>query len=465
MPTATPAANPNSDHAAEAAERLLSPGHAAIVGLQWGDEGKGQTVDLLTPHFNAIARFNGGNNAGHSVHVGNEKFALHLLPSGITHPGVLCVIGNGVVVDPSPETGLLKEIKALADRGITVDANKLRISNRAHVVMPYHRVEDGLYEALAKAGKSEITAGAIGTTGRGIGRAYADKAHRSTAIRMGDLLVPNRLHDQLRPILQIKNALLQALADLAGVEYTPFELDTLLQQAADWAEALRPMIGDTTAALTDIELNKGRVLFEGANAALLDVDHGTYPYVTSSTTSALGAATGTGLAPRHLHNVLGVAKAYTSRVGGGPHPTELLDDTGEHIRTTGNEFGTTTGRPRRVGWLDLTAVKYSAQLNGCTALVLTGLSVLAGLPELKLAVAYEHDGQRLDTFPADAFVLEQATPIYQTLPCFPTGTGDATAFADLPDAAKAYVQAVEDFVGIPIKLVCVGPKRSQALPR
>ncbi|MEM1211364.1 MAG: adenylosuccinate synthetase, partial [Planctomycetota bacterium] len=335
-PPAMPTTVPAPDHAAEAAERLLSPGHAAIVGLQWGDEGKGQTVDLLTPHFQAIARFNGGNNAGHSVHVGAEKFALHLLPSGITHPGVLCVIGNGVVVDPSPETGLLKEIQTLADRGITVDADKLLISNRAHMVMPYHRVEDGLYEALAKAGKSEITAGAIGTTGRGIGRAYADKAHRSTAVRMGDLLVPDRLHDQLRPILQIKNALLAALADLAGVEYTPFELDALLAQAADWADALGPMIGDTTQALLHTENTDGRVLFEGANAALLDVDHGTYPYVTSSTTSALGAATGSGLAPKHLNNVLGVAKAYTSRVGGGPHPTELLDATGEEFGGVGS---------------------------------------------------------------------------------------------------------------------------------
>ena len=439
--------------------------NAAVVGLQWGDEGKGQLVDLLTERFDVVARFNGGNNAGHSVQVGGEKFALHLLPSGITRPESLNVIGNGVVVDPTPETGLQKELRALGERGIQIGPDRLRISERAHVVMPYHREEDRLMDrAYAAAAGTDP----IGTTGRGIGPCYADKATRSTAVRMADLLDRDRLARKLRPIVRLKNAVLGALAAEAGSQVEPLDADVLIEQAAGWGEALRPMIGDVAGLLREAQEAGRSILFEGANAALLDVDHGTYPFVTSSTTSVLGAPTGTGLPPTRLGRVYGVAKAYCSRVGGGPHPTELDDGPngiGEHIRTVGREFGTTTGRPRRVGWLDLTAVRYTAQLNGVTDLVLTGISVLSGVDTLRVCVGYELDGRRVNRFLPDADALARATPVYEDLPGFAGDTGSVTSFADLPDAARAYVDRVEAYTGLPVSVVCVGPKREQAIFR
>ncbi len=444
-------------------ERLgIAAGHAAVVGLQWGDEGKGQLVDLLTARYDAVVRYNGGNNAGHSVHIGDQKFALHLLPSGILYPDKLNVIGNGVVIDPSLETGILKEITGLRERGVQVGDN-LRISDRAHVVLPYHKVQDALYDgAVAQAWESNA---AIGTTGRGIGPCYADKALRSTAVRMGELLEPDKLRSKLQRVVSIKNGLLKALADQCGQPFEPFDPGVIFEQAAAQGEALRPFITDTFRLLHDTIDGGKRVLFEGANAALLDVDHGTYPFVTSSSTSALGVGSGTGLPGRCLNHVVGVAKMYTSRVGGGPHPTELNDAIGEHIRNNGNEFGTTTGRPRRCGWLDLTAVRYSAQLNGATALCCTGLSVLSGLEELKVCVGYDHRGRRLEHFPPDADVLAEATPVYETLPGFSEQIGDARDFDELPGAAKRYIERVEAFVGTPVRVVCVGPRRDQALPR
>lgn len=445
-----------------AASLSLKPGHAAVVGLQWGDEGKGQLVDLLTPRFQVTARFNGGNNAGHSVHVGDQKFALHLLPSGIVQPGSMSVIGNGVVVDPSPETGLLKEIISLAERDISVGPDNLAISDRAHVVMPYHKVEDVLYDhAVAKAWDGDP----IGTTGRGIGPCYADKTLRVTAIRMGDLLKPESLKGKVARNVAIKNAVLAALAERCGDAFEPFHTEDLYQQALAWGEALGPMIRDTRRLLWTKQQAGDSVLFEGANAALLDVDHGTYPFVTSSTTSALGLGTGTGLAPTKLTEVMGVCKAYTSRVGGGPHPTELHGDAGDALRQAGNEFGTTTGRPRRVGWLDLTAVRYTAQLNGVTGLVVTGLAVLSGLGELQVNTAYELDGQRIDDFLPDADDLSRATPVYQSLPGFEGKLGQVASYDDLPAEAKGYIDFIEAFVGVPVRIACVGPKRSQALLR
>ncbi len=439
----------------------LEAGHCAVVGLQWGDEGKGQIVDLLTSRFAAVTRYNGGNNAGHSVHVGENKFALHLIPSGIINPGILNVIGNGVVVDPSPVTGILKEIASLRSKGVAVGDN-LRISSRAHVVMPYHKTEDALREAVtAQAAGFE----AIGTTGRGIGPCYADKAHRSMAIRVGDLIEPGVLRVKLTQVIAVKNVIYTALAQYAGQAFAPIDLEQTLADALAWGEQLRPHIVDTRRLLSDLQDQGKRILFEGANAALLDVDHGTYPFVTSSSTSALGIGTGTGLYPSKLANRIGVAKAYTSRVGSGPHPTEQLNAIGEHIRTVGNEFGTTTGRPRRCGYLDLTAVRYSAQLNGCTALVLTGLSVLSGLETLKLCIGYDLHGTRHDDFLPDADQLEAATPIYEELPGFTEPTGGIRAYSDLPAKARAYVERVEDFVGIPIRIVCVGPKREQVIVR
>ncbi|MEX0776007.1 MAG: adenylosuccinate synthase [Phycisphaeraceae bacterium] len=437
----------------------LDAGHCAVVGLQWGDEGKGQIVDMLAPLFDLITRFNGGNNAGHSVLIGDQKFALHLVPSGILYGDKINVIGNGVVVNPQ---GLLGEIDGLRARGVKI-AQNLRISSRAHVVMPYHRTEDQLYAQVTAA----VSSGAedIGTTGRGIGPCYADKAQRTTAVRVGDLLRPDDLQPQIRRAVSIKNAILGALAQLAQQPFTPFDADQVLAEALAFGQRLEPHITDTTHLLQEAIESKKRILFEGANAALLDIDHGTYPFVTSSTTSALGVYTGAGVPNGTLGNVIGVAKAYTSRVGGGPHPTELKDALGERIRTAGQEYGTTTGRPRRVGWLDLMAVRYSARLNGATGLVVTGLAVLAGIETLRVCVGYKLGGQMLDAYPADGLLLARIEPVYEELPGFAQALGDCRSFGELPPAARAYIERIERFVGVPVKLVCVGRKRDQVLAR
>ncbi len=471
MPAAVPDAAPP---AAPLIDRLnMDTGHAAVVGLQWGDEGKGQITDLMCPGFDIVARYNGGNNAGHSVYPGgrdvadgvgqgsNEKFALHLLPSGILNPHTLNVIANGVVVDPSDQTGLLSEIQGLTARGVHIGEN-LRISDRAHVVLPYHREQDRLMElALAnRAGEGEP----IGTTGRGIGPCYADKALRTTAIRVGDLLRPDPLRDKLEHIVAVKNATLGALADALGQPRVTFDAASLALEYVQYGEQLRGYITDTRLLLYEADHAARRILFEGANAALLDIDHGTYPFVTSSNCSSLGISTGTGLATRPEH-ILGVAKLYTSRVGGGPHPTELDNATGDRIREAGNEFGTTTGRPRRCGWIDLAALRYSTQLNACTAVACTGLSVLAGLDTLRMCVGYSLQGQVLPAFPPDAHTLAAATPLYEELPGFDQPTDDAMDYRDLPPQATAYLDRIEAFVGVPIRLVCVGPRRDQVLIR
>ena len=438
----------------------LACGHAAIVGLQWGDEGKGQIVDLLTNHFDVVVRYNGGNNAGHSVHIGNEKFALHLIPSGILNPQTLNVIANGVVLDPSPQTGILKEMCDLRQRGVRI-ADNLRISDRAHLVLPYHRVQDALYD------QAVTGASALGTTRRGIGPCYADKALRSTAIRVGDLLRPQTLKQKVPQIVELKNTLLEALAKICegSSEFTPFDPDEILSGLLDQTEQLRPHICDSRQLLRDSIQRGERLLFEGANAALLDLDHGTYPYVTSSSCSALGVGVGTGLPLQTVSHVIGVLKAYTSRVGGGPHPTELQDDLGEHLRQRGREFGTTTGRPRRCGWLDLNAVRYSTQVNGCSALVCTGLGVLAGLETINLCTGYRWHSQVLDQLAPDAQVLTEVEPIYEQLPGFEGPVDQVRQYLDLPNAARAYIDRIEEFIDVPIRLVCVGPRRDQALIR
>lgn len=440
----------------------LRDGHAAVVGLQWGDEGKGQIVDLLTGSFDAVVRYNGGNNAGHSVHIGDQKFALHLIPSGILYPDKTNVIGNGVVLDPSPVTGILREIASLRERSIAIGDN-LRISDRAHVVLPYHKLEDTLRDQALGAARGE--ANKIGTTGRGIGPCYADKALRSTAIRVGELLDIDRLREKLAHIVTVKNAMLAALASLCDQPFEPFDAQKLAEEHANYGEQLRQHICDTRELLDSAIRDGKRVLFEGANAALLDVDHGTYPFVTSSTCSSLGIGAGTGIPGGDGRAIVGVIKCYTSRVGGGPHPTELHDATGDRIRTAGHEFGTTTGRPRRCGWLDLAAARYSARLNGCSAIVCTGLSVLSGLKTLQVCVGYEHRGKRLAGFPPDAEVLAEATPIYEQLPGFAEPIGEVRRYEDLPAAAKGYIARVEQFVGVPVRLVCVGRRRDQILVR
>lgn len=435
---------------------------SAVVGLQWGDEGKGKLVDLLAPQFDAVVRYNGGANAGHSVVVGGERYALHLVPSGILSPGVYAVVGNGVVVDPER---LLEEMKTLSDRG--VDVSKLVVSDRAHVVMPYHKAEDALREELLSASVSEKTESkgviaAIGTTKRGIGPAYADKVQRSTAIRIGDLLRPAILREKLAMICTMKNAVLSSLRP-EGFE--PFNSETIADEMIALGEILRPMIQDTAYLLDDVRKAGGTILFEGANATMLDVDHGTFPYVTSSNSSALGMGPGTGVPPQAIGRIIGVVKAYSTRVGSGPMPTELFDSVGDAIRERGREFGTTTGRPRRIGWLDLVQLKYAAMISGATELCITLLDVLSGESELKIATSYDMPDGPTDRFTADGYALVDAKPIYETMPGFSQDITGVRTFDELPDEAKAYIRRIEEFVGVRVGIVSVGPDREQTIIR
>jgi adenylosuccinate synthase len=436
-------------------------GSAVVVGLQWGDEGKGKIVDLLSGQHDAVVRYNGGANAGHSVVVNGERFALHLIPSGILRKGTPAIIGNGVVIDPD---WLARELDTLHARN--VDTSALIISDRAHVVMPWHKAEDELREAWLSEGSLEP----IGTTKRGIGPCYADKALRGTALRMGDLLRPEVLAARLPSICRLKTAMLASLRGPAAASdptSNRFDPQPMLDLCAQWRQRFEPYIRDTSALLLDMQAAGKRILFEGANATLLDVDHGTYPYVTSSSCSSQGAPTGSGVPVSSITRVLGIMKAYSTRVGGGPLPTELIhseaDRTiGDRIRQRGREFGTTTGRPRRVGWLDLVAVRYSARLNGCTGLSVMLLDVLGGEKTLRVCTAYELDGQRLAHLPPDGAVLARCKPVYVDLP----GFGDVTAartLADLPPQARAYLDLIEKTVGAPVKFVSVGPDRAQTI--
>ncbi len=428
--------------------------HAAVVGLQWGDEGKGKIVDLLTSRYDCIVRYNGGANAGHTVQVGPERYALHLIPSGILSAGKINIVGNGVVVDPEK---LLDEVEGLRKRGVQVGDN-LRISDRAHVVMPYHKEQDAALEELLEKKSGKLGAGQIGTTRRGIGPAYSDKVRRSTALRMGDLLDHALLLRKLETICGLRMAELEAL----GANVTPLVPRELADRFAAAGEKLRPHITDTVYLVHD-EIRAGRsVLFEGANACLLDIDHGTFPYVTSSNCSTLGIPSGSGVPGRMIHKVYGIMKAYSTRVGGGPFVTELLDETGDRIRKRGREYGTTTGRPRRCGWLDLVAVKYSVMVCGADAIACTLLDVLSGFDELKVCVGYRRaDGTVTDRFIPDAERMHGFTPVYETLPGWQRELTDCTDRDDLPREAQSYLAFVEQFVGIPVELVSVGPERTQ----
>ena len=428
--------------------------HAAVVGLQWGDEGKGKIVDLLTSRYDCIVRYNGGANAGHTVQVGSERYALHLIPSGILSKGKINIVGNGVVVDPEK---LLDEVDGLRKRGVHVGVT-LRISDRAHVVMPYHKEQDAALEELLELKSGKLGAGQIGTTRRGIGPAYADKVRRSTALRMGDLLDHALLLRKLETICGLRMAELEAL----GANVTPLIPLELADRFASAGEKLRPHITDTVYLLHD-EIGAGKnVLFEGANACLLDIDHGTFPYVTSSNCSTLGIPSGSGVPGRMIGKVYGIMKAYSTRVGGGPFVTELLDPTGDLIRKRGREYGTTTGRPRRCGWLDLVAVKYSVMICGADAIACTLLDVLSGFDELKICVGYRRaDGTVTDRFVPDAERMQGFTPIYETLPGWQRELTDCTDRDDLPREAQSYLAFVEKFVGIPVELVSVGPERTQ----
>ncbi|MBL9149994.1 MAG: adenylosuccinate synthase [Phycisphaerae bacterium] len=433
------------------------PSHSAVVGLQWGDEGKGKIVDLLTERFDVIVRYNGGANAGHTVVVGNDRYALHLIPSGILYPNKLNVVGNGTVIDPEK---LLDEVDGLRARGVHI-GDQLKVSDRAHVVMPYHKEQDAaLEEFLAKKSGRDTGGLSIGTTRRGIGPAYADKVSRATAIRVGDLLEREILARKLDVVCGIRTAELEAL----GLRVPPLDAKALTEKYLGIGERIRPYVADTVYLLHDAMRAGKSLLFEGANACLLDIDHGTYPYVTSSNCSTLGIPSGTGVPGREIGTVYGVMKAYSTRVGAGPFPTEQVNDIGNRIRERGREYGTTTGRPRRCGWLDLVAVRYSAMVCGATSIACTLFDVLTGFDELKLCVGYRlADGSTTERFFPDADRLARVEPIYETLPGWSEDVRTVSNRSQLPTNARRYLERIEAFVGVPVELVSVGPERTQTL--
>ena len=417
-----------------------------VIGAQWGDEGKGKVVDLLAERSDVVARYQGGNNAGHTIVAGDEVYKLHLIPSGILYPGTLCVIGNGVVVDPAVLCG---ELDHLEERGVSVAG--LRLSANAHLIMPYHVLLDG-------ASEKRLGRYSIGTTGRGIGPCYADKAHR-VGIRAQDLLDPKILVAKLEVALEAKNEMLDKLYGLDRLEAGAIAEDLLRH-----AERLRPFIADT-GLIIDRALRDGdRVLFEGAQGTMLDIDHGTYPFVTSSNPIAGAACTGTGVGPTRIDRVLGVSKAYVTRVGEGPFPTEIFGPVGERLSERGREFGTTTGRQRRCGWLDLVALRYAVRLSGVTQLALTKLDVLSGFDPLPVCVAYEtRGGERLEEFPFHQTVFHGARPVYEEHPGWDEDLGDCRTLDDLPPRARAYVDMIAEAVDVPVTLIGTGQGRHQVI--
>ncbi|MDR1314398.1 MAG: adenylosuccinate synthase [Deltaproteobacteria bacterium] len=425
----------------------------AVVGSQWGDEGKGKVVDLLTEGADLVVRFQGGNNAGHTLVVGSETYALHLVPSGILHPGKKALVGNGVVVDPDV---LIEEIDGLTARGVKVAPDNLIVSASAHVIMPYHRALDSARErpSVAAGGEGRVI---IGTTGRGIGPCYEDKASRQ-GLRMGDLLLPERFSARCRAALLEKNALFRSLYGLP--ETSPEEMEALREK---WASRLAPFIGDARGALWEAIKEGRNVLFEGAQGSQLDIDHGTYPYVTSSTTVSGGACGGAGVPPSELKNVLGLVKAYTTRVGEGPFPTETDGPLGERLREAGREYGTTTGRPRRCGYLDAVAVRTAAALSGITSLAVTKLDVLRGLGPLKIAERYRLDGSEVRYMPMDISDLARCEPVYRDYGGFDEDISKAKSLSDLPAGARKYLDGLEELCGVPLGLVSVGPERGETV--
>lgn len=419
-----------------------------LIGAQWGDEGKGRVADWLAASADVVARYAGGDNAGHTVSVGDEVFKLHLVPSGILHPNVVCVLGNGMVINP---VNLLKEIDSLAEMGVAITPERLLISDRAHIITPAHIARD----RAAEAARGDE---AIGTTLRGIGPAYLDKTGRR-GIRTGQMLDDESFADALYEVIEVANAELA----LHGIE--PLDAKSSAVAYLDAANRLRPFLRDTGVYLNHRLKSGARVVCEGAQGTLLDVDHGSYPFVTSSSPSVGGALVGAGIGPRHIDRVLGVAKSFSTRVGGGPMPTELDGAIAERLRGTGehfwDEFGTTTGRPRRCGWLDGVLLRYAAEINAFTDLMLTKLDILSGFDELKIAVAYEIDGERVDYPPASIERLARAVPVYETVAGWQEDISAARTGADLPEAARNYIQRIAEFTNVPIYTVSVGPERDQ----
>lgn len=421
--------------------------NVVVIGAQWGDEGKGKVVDIYTEFADNVVRYQGGNNAGHTLVVGDEKVILHLIPSGILHEGKRCVIGNGVVLDPEV---FIMEITKLKANGYLKDDKMLLLSEALHIIMPYHKRIDIARER--KSGSKKI-----GTTGRGIGPAYEDKIGRR-GIRLMDLLDEKAFTRKVKEVLEEKNLILtQLLGD------QPFTFEEIYEEYMKYAETLRKYAADTSLILHQ-ETKAGKsLLFEGAQGTLLDVDHGTYPYVTSSSTCSGGACTGSGVSPREIHEVIGISKAYATRVGSGPFPTELEDETGEQLRQAGREFGSTTGRPRRTGWYDALVARYAVRVNGLSGIAITKLDVLSGQETVKVCTAYNYKGQVLTEVPASLEIMEQCTPIYEELPGWNDDITGAKSMAELPKNARDYVARIEKLSGAPVVLVSVGPRRDETI--
>jgi adenylosuccinate synthase len=421
----------------------------AVIGAQWGDEGKGKIVDLLAERFDVVVRYQGGHNAGHSVQIGDRSFVLHLLPSGIVHEGKTCVLGNGMVIDPK---AFFEEADRLMAQGISVTPERVKVSSRAHLILPYHR-------ALDHTSEERLGNEKVGTTLRGIGPAYEDKAGRR-GLRLADALVPDVLRSRIERNLEDANRIIVAY----GGE--PLEAESIIAETSLMVERLAPFICDTTHFLNVAAAGGNTILLEGAQATLLDVDHGTYPFVTSSSTTAGGALIGTGLAPRHLTGVLGIVRTYTTRVGEGPFPTEMLEseaELGHLIRERGREYGASTGRPRRCGWFDAFATRYAAEINGFTSVALTKLDVLDALDEIKVCVGYKLHGKVCESLPSVSQDLRRVEPIYETLPGWKSSTVGMTDLSELPRAAREYINFLSNQIGVQIGLVSTGPERSQTI--
>jgi len=423
--------------------------NTCVVGLQWGDEGKGKVVDSLVEHFDVVVRYSGGANAGHTIVVGDQSFALHQLPSGILRPDAICMITCGSVVDPAV---LLGEIESLRSRGVEIGDN-LRISDRAQLVFPYHRRQDIMAEQAALPG------GKLGTTARGIGPCYADKVSRRWGIRVCELYDVERLRRRLGTIIAHKNAYLAALYDIRE----PFDSRAITEEFLAFAEQMRPFVCDTTVELAERMAEGKRILFEGAQGSMLDIDHGTYPYVTSASTGIGGVVSGAGVPPSAVHSTVGVLKAYCTRVGEGPLPTELADSVGDSIRETGGEYGTTTGRPRRCGWFDLVAASYAATFTGPTRLALMHLDTLSGFDAIEVCVAYRRGTEKLNAFPAGTYVLDEVEPVYETMQGWKENISACRKFGDLPPAAQDYARLISDRLGAPLLMIGVGPNRDQTI--
>ena len=421
----------------------------AVIGAQWGDEGKGKIVDLLAEHFDIVARYQGGHNAGHSVQIGDQSFVLHLLPSGIVHQGKTCVLGNGMVIDPK---AFFEEADRLMSQGIAITPERVKVSTRAHLILPYHR-------ALDHTSEERLGNEKVGTTLRGIGPAYEDKAGRR-GIRVADALVPETLRSRIERNLEDANRIIVAYGG------SPLDAETIIAETSAVVERLAPFLCDTSHFLNQAVVAGKTILLEGAQATLLDVDHGTYPFVTSSSTLSGGACVGTGLAPQRITGVLGIVRTYTTRVGEGPFPTEMVEaeaELGQLIRERGREYGASTGRPRRCGWFDAFATRYAAEINGFTSVALTKLDVLDTLDEIKVCTGYRLDGRDLESLPAVSHDLRRVQPVYETLSGWKTSTLGTTDLDGLPKAARTYVDFLSSKIGVEIGLVSTGPERSQTI--